>query len=544
LEHEGISCERDSPGECAASKRLAPQLLRAAGIAAGVIDVTVWSIAPQRPEPALKLPRPMNTGRVASGERDAVKGRSKMISNLASDSILNATAHSTTPAWVGGLSTSSVRADMTAEDVNGTVTYSGLENVFADLAATLSASNASLTAAEMSDLKTIAAHLNSGMSTSPYLAYITHALVDGNAANKSWTGGAASATPLGDLKAGSSATQLSELVGKWFLGTDLPSSTIDLPTEKTYGTVTVSYAPSSDPLFDAGGPSMNDVNQGHIGDCYFLATLAETAKQNPGIISSMFTANGNDTYGVRFYIDGVATYVTVNNWLPTSFTNNTLTSSGDIWASLAEKAYAQLQASGDITGTHHKYGNSFSTIGNDGNPAHAIEQLTGASTITEFFKTANENSWSEKVLNSSLHKTDSSSGIASASLFATLVADLSKGDDVLVTSRQNGKDEHGHRTLVSNHIFSVIGYDSANDTLELRNPWGTRPDQHNDTTFKVGLSTLLSDGDTITVDNVGNNVSQLTQAMAAFSPPAGAAATPVHADAVATLPPLLASPAH
>jgi hypothetical protein len=151
-----------------------------------------------------------------------------MHNNLTYDSTATAATSSTIPAWLDDLLTASIRTDMIAADVNGTVTYSGLEKLFAHLAANLSTSKSSLTAAEMTDLKTIAANLNNGMSTSAYLVSITNALVNGNAANATWTGGAASATKLGNLAVGSSGTQLSELVGKWFLGTDLPSSTVVL----------------------------------------------------------------------------------------------------------------------------------------------------------------------------------------------------------------------------------------------------------------------------------------------------------------------------
>jgi hypothetical protein len=120
----------------------------------------------------------------------------------------------TTPAWVSTLSTASIAADMAAADVNGTVTYAGLKNLLTDLDASLAATGTRLTAAELSDLKTIVANLNNGMSTSPYLAYITNALVNGNAANATWTGGQASSTALGNLATGSSAAQLSELIGK------------------------------------------------------------------------------------------------------------------------------------------------------------------------------------------------------------------------------------------------------------------------------------------------------------------------------------------
>jgi Calpain family cysteine protease len=477
-----------------------------------------------------------------------------MTTNITNDSSTTGggTSSLTFPAWMYGLSTTSIRADMMAADVDGTVSYSGLEKLFDDLDATLSASKSSLTAAEFSDLKTIAADLNNGISTSSYLTSITTALVDGNAANATWTGGKASSTTLGDLAAGSSATQLSELVGKWFLGTDLPSSTIDI-----YGSpsVSISYSASADPVFGPSGPLMSDVNQGYLGDCYFVSALAEVAKQNPGIISSMFTDNGNNTYGVRFYVDGVATYVTVNDQLA----NGGYTNSGsNIWASLAEKAYAQLQAGGDITGNvvrgdgpfkWYNDGNSYSTIGNGGYAEYALVEVTGASAITDF--TAFGGSWSTAVFNSSSMElpTSSSSGLSTASVLATLISDLSNGDDLLLGSNTDAKDSFGKTTLVSDHVMSIYGYDSATSMLEIRNPWGTMPGQTWDTKFEVSLSTLLSDGDTITADNVGDSFLRpslpLIQAMAAFSSPGGTgAASPVHADTAATASPVLAAPTH
>ena len=78
----------------------------------------------------------------------------------------------------------------------------------------------------------------------------------------------------------------------------------------------------------------------------------------------MITNNGNNTYGVRFFVNGMATYVTVNNALPDG--GAIFNSATDIWASLVEKAYAQLQASGVVTGNNVNFGNSFSTIGNGG----------------------------------------------------------------------------------------------------------------------------------------------------------------------------------
>src|ERR1700722_7062621 len=281
----------------------------------------------------------------------------------------------TVPSWVSTLQTASIAADMAAADVNGTVTYAGLETLLTDLDAKLSSTNTTLTAAEMSDLKTIVANLNNGMTASPYLTNIMNSLVNGSGENATWTGGGASSTALGNLAVGSSATQLSDLIGKWVLGTDLPSSKVSVDGSS----FSVSYTPSAKPLFTANGPSMSDINQGDLGDCYLLSSLAEVAGQNSSLISSMITSNGNGTYGVRFYENGVADYVTVN-----SSVTNQFNTGPDLWGSLVEKAYCELQAGGLVTGGFTNSGNSFTTIGNGGTAEYALEEITGASQINDF----------------------------------------------------------------------------------------------------------------------------------------------------------------
>ncbi|MGY3453493.1 C2 family cysteine protease [Bradyrhizobium sp. USDA 4353] len=403
----------------------------------------------------------------------------------------------TAPAWVSTLTNAQIKADMTAAITNGTVTYAGLLKVFTDIDATLAATKTKLSASQLADLKTIAANLNNGVSTSSYLTYITQALVNGNAANASWTGGAASSVALGNLASGSTELQFAELIGKWFLGTDLPSSKVILGSTQ----FSVSYSNSTKPLFSAAGASMSDINQGYLGDCYLLAGLAEVSYKEQSVISSMFTANGNNTYGVRFYVNGTARYVTVNTALAnggTIFNNG----GAAIWASLAEKAYAELQASGVYTGNSINYGNSYTTIGNGGAPEIALEAITGASQITDF--RAMGGSWGKVVYNSSFGVTNYTTGNSTSGVLSTIAASLAAGDDVILSSYTNAKDATGKTTLVANHAMSIYGYNSSTGMLQVRNPWGSAAGQYWQTTFEVSLASLLAAGDTITIDNVGD----------------------------------------
>ena len=404
---------------------------------------------------------------------------------------------------------------MTAASAGGTVSESGMAQLFSDLAAELTTDNATLSSSQLTDLQTIAANLNVGETASTYVTYITDALIDGNAANAKWTGGAASTTALGNLAVGATATQISELDGKWFLGTDLPSATVKMAG---YSTFSVTYSAVTSPVFGAGGPSMNDINQGYLGDCYLLASLAEVADQNPSIIQSMITNNGNNTYGVQLYVDGNAEYVTVNDALADGGTEFNYAT--NIWASLVEKAYAQIQASGVITGNSVNYGNSFSTIGNGGDPEYALEEITDAPTITDF--DAGGSSWSEYVYNDAFATLSSSSGLTTASVLAGLVTDLGEGYDLVLSSYTNATASNGMTTLVADHALSIYAYDSTTGDLEIRNPWGTREWSGTwETTFEVSLGTLLSDGDTISVANVPGSSSSSVVIGALVSAAAG-----------------------
>ena len=76
---------------------------------------------------------------------------------------------------------------------------------------------------------------------------------------------------------------------------------------------------STSPLFTANNgtaPSTSNINQGYLGDCYFLSAIGEIALQDPTTIENMISENANGTYSVEFQINGKADYVTVNNELP------------------------------------------------------------------------------------------------------------------------------------------------------------------------------------------------------------------------------------
>lgn len=383
----------------------------------------------------------------------------------------------TTPNWCLSLSNANIANTVKTDVAGGTITYTEMLSLLNSVA-----SSGPVTASEFSDLKTIAANLNNGVTTSSYCASIFTKLVCGDPANAHWNGGSNTAVALGNLAAGTSTAQMSELIGKWFLGTDLPGT--------GFTSIPTSYVQDTGPLYgSSGAPNVADINQGSLGDCYLEASMAEVALMDPGIIESMIQSNGNGSYGVRFYINGVATWVTVNNFLPVSsqvqyFNSGLLfNNSPDLWASLIEKAYVELNASGVLP---HTAGNSYNLIA--GGWADPITEITN------------------KSLN---YYSVSSSASAQNTLKQTMITALSQDQEVWLASYAN-TTVNGKTAFVSSHAYSVIGYDSKTGDFIVRNPWGTVSWQYWNTTFEASMADLYADGAYLAIANGGTISGKIT----------------------------------
>jgi hypothetical protein len=407
-----------------------------------------------------------------------------------------------TPAQLAALSASQINALNAAQLASLKINYNTMLGILqADAAG-------GLNDAEFGALKALVGKFNTsgGIAVSQYLEEITENLVLGDAANAAWTGGASYTMPLGNLTAASSQAQADQLIGKWFLGTDLPGSRVSMNGVPTF---TVTHAAVSKPLYGAAGPGLQDINQGYLGDCFMLAPLAAMALQDPSSIRSMITDNGNNTWGIRFIVDGKAEYVTVDNELANG--GGKFASGSNTWVGLVEKGYAQLQASGNTTGNDFTYGNSYSSIANGGSPAVALAELTGAGTISQYVATAS--GWSSYLFDgSSLTQRDnrgrgtvlsSSKDLSTGTIQAMLAQDLAEGDEVVLSSYTTEVDATGKTTLVANHAMTVTNFDAGTGMFEIYNPWGTSSSgsQNWDTVFEVSLTDLFADGDVISVAN-------------------------------------------
>jgi hypothetical protein len=283
-----------------------------------------------------------------------------------------------------------------------------------------------ISANELADLRTVVSNTTIVRMTDS-VRNLAKKVVFGDRANANYQGEA-----LGNLTSSSTTEQLEKLVNKWFLGLDRPQAN-------------ARYAQVAGSLFATNGPSYEDIAQGQVGNCYFLAALGSVVKQSPQQIRTMFLDNGDNTYTVRFYTNGKTDYVTVDRSLPArrglfhyaNMGDNINSQDNILWVALAEKAYAQINESGRLGRTTAE--NSYSAL-SSGYVSHAITQVTGQRTSYEFVNTTS---------------------------FATLKSRFDAGKFVAF-----GSNYETASNIAPTHAYTMIGYDAATQTVTMFNPWG------------------------------------------------------------------------
>jgi hypothetical protein len=202
------------------------------------------------------------------------------------------------------------------------------------------------------------------------------------------------------------------------------------------------------PLFSSSGPTVSDIRQQELGDCYFMAGLGAIAQANPNALRQNVVDFNDGTYGVRL---GDKFY-RVDNDLPVASISSTtpayagLGQQNSMWAAVVEKAFA-----------HYRTGaNSYTSI--EGGFGQEIMRALGDPAASMRF-----------IANTY------ASAVAMAADFA---ARLSRGEALTFGTgdRYLGVVKHTGAPLVFSHEYTVVRVvRNAWGTITgitLRNPWG------------------------------------------------------------------------
>jgi Ca2+-binding RTX toxin-like protein len=204
----------------------------------------------------------------------------------------------------------------------------------------------------------------------------------------------------------------------------------------------------SKPLFGPNGPQINDIRQGNLGDCYYLATIASIAKANPDRIRETIVDMGDHTFAVRYFDSyGNEQYFRVDDDVPLNSNGGMyyagLGQSGSLWVAMMEKAFV-VEESGYYgkAGYQEGYGNVSGGFSED------VFQLMGI-TPTKL------GNW------------------ASAASLKDIAAQLALGKAMTTNSDWSAYGFTPGDHVVKTHVYTIVSVDLNANTITLRNPWGS-----------------------------------------------------------------------
>lgn len=211
---------------------------------------------------------------------------------------------------------------------------------------------------------------------------------------------------------------------------------------------------------DAAGThefSPDDVNQGQVGDCYFLASLAATANTDPEHLRRMISPQPDGSYNVTFYVrDGDHYRTQVVNVTPVfpqmsgGTGGETYARGGDVdaagntelWVRLLEKAYAKLRGSYEEIHGGYEWEAMETIIGQEAE-AIDVDDVSNTELVTRI----------EASFNANLP-------VTTATKPKSFFSDL---DDEDAQFAQNNE-------IISGHAYAVISV--TDDEITIRNPHG------------------------------------------------------------------------
>lgn len=258
-------------------------------------------------------------------------------------------------------------------------------------------------------------------------------------------------------------------------GVNLPDPNVLKSDRKPDGSPKFTVTRFTGPLF-IDEPTLTDVRQGAIGDCYFPAAMASLAFHTPETIKEMIKENGDGTYTVTFKPRGIPKEIVVDGDLYArsfggpvyggSLGGSTAPDKMELWFPLIEKAYAMWKGGAD---------NGYETIGNGGVAGQVMSEVTGRNYDYENISDFNADRIFERILQGGENHTPMAAGTY-------------------------GKDEAARYTntgVYANHAYTVMGGEVGADGkkyVNLRNPWGQSEggnDGKNDGIFKLELSEFV-----------------------------------------------------
>ncbi|MCO4761730.1 MAG: hypothetical protein KC502_09515 [Myxococcales bacterium] len=237
-----------------------------------------------------------------------------------------------------------------------------------------------------------------------------------------------------------------------------PDPTNEYAPEATYAEFSGTIAVKGEG--DAHAIDANDVKQGSIGNCYFVAQLAAMAMHKPDEIADLINDNGNGTYTVSLWLKDkkqpwrrTKTDIVVSSQFPTKGGGKAAyakpgdkgSDGPELWVMLIEKAFAKYT------------GNYEETRGKKTKDGDVFAMMTGKTSGYKKLATLSDDA-----------------------LLRMLTAAVTEGNPISFGAHSTRSlDEEGQKAakeagVVLNHAYAMQGVDAKKRTISLYNPWGVR----------------------------------------------------------------------
>jgi len=143
---------------------------------------------------------------------------------------------------------------------------------------------------------------------------------------------------------------------------------------------------SDHPLFADAGPGPDDIVQGQVGDCYYLAGLSSTARKDPQRIKNCVVDLGDGTYATQFWNGSQWTFYRVDADLPTYNGTNSLYYANvgaqqSIWVPIMEKAFTEFRSGSNSYNSIHGGGTNEPFIAMAGAPSSIWDASSQTNTL-------------------------------------------------------------------------------------------------------------------------------------------------------------------
>jgi hypothetical protein len=216
----------------------------------------------------------------------------------------------------------------------------------------------------------------------------------------------------------------------------------------TYGQAVWRIRTANRDLYAKGDLSVRGqaIDQGNLGNCYFLAAVSGQAALDPASIRKMIKANQDGTFTVTFPDRKPVTIQAPTDAEIGAYSTGT---DDGLWVKVLEKAYTQVRDRSRLIKRQDPYkaiegGFHFQGIGamTGSFPTYGAVPLMSEAKIVSFVKTGEQD---RRLM-------------------------------TISTGKWPGRDVTKADGLPTGHVYTVMGYDAAKGTIRIRNPWGTGGD--------------------------------------------------------------------